>query len=64
MKTEDYLIAILVVVIAVALGVFCLAMRQVMGDVLPHYDPVEHDLEQALRLLWRLIDLVAERCGR
>jgi len=61
---DDGLAALLVLGFVIFAGVCYLVARQVAGDFLPMHDPVEHDLEQALRLLWRLLDLVAERCGR
>lgn len=62
MKTDDYLIVLCVLAVVATLGVLFLVMRQLAGDLV--YDPVAHDMEQVQTLLWRLIDLVIERCGR
>jgi hypothetical protein len=64
MKTDDYLMSIFVLVIVGVCIALALVFRQLLFDLVPPYDPVAGDLEQALALLWRLIDLVAERCGR
>lgn len=55
--------ALLVLGFVIFAGVCYLAARQLAGDFLPMHDPVADDLERVLSLLWRLIDLVAERCG-
>jgi len=66
MKTDDLLKALFVTTAIAAIlgvsGVGWLVFTQLYKDF--GYDPVAHDLERTLALLWRLIDLVAERCGR
>ena len=62
MKTDDYLLAIFMLAVAGVCIAFGLVVRQLIMDFVPSYDPVAHDVERVLTLLWRLLDLVAERC--
>ena len=60
MKTDDWLILMTIVVVALAIGVTLLLGRNVVRDF--GYDPTAADIERLLDWMWRLHNLILDRC--